>query len=62
MSARETKGDEHGYKRGEKGFANSKDDGQFTGKNYKKELLETEKPVGRLATIGDGRHGTQEGY
>ena len=29
MSARETKGDAKGWERGEKGFARSKDDGEF---------------------------------
>ena len=61
MSKRETSGDKTGYKRGEKGFARSKDDGEFTGENYKKELLEV-KAVGQVASVGSGDGLKQRGY
>ena len=59
MSKRETSGDATGYKRGEKGFARAKDDGEYTSSSYKKELLEV-KAVGQIASVGDGLK--QRGY
>jgi hypothetical protein len=62
MSKRETSGDAKGYERGEKGFAHAPDDYKFMKPDYKKELLETDRPVGQIANVGDARGCKQEGY
>ncbi len=61
MSKGQTSSDDTGYKRGEKGFARSADQGQYTGENYKKELLKVDA-VGQRAQVGDGSKLKQRDY